>query len=119
MPTGRLLLSGAKGADVAVGGSALRALDPLAVIADAAVHATATGRGVEAPLVEAVLAEEMHRRQVQRGPARGASTRLEHCRATPECGELVAFGFGFGSIRFRETAVLFFLKSINENNGRD
>lgn len=62
-----------------------------------------------------MFAEEMHRGQVQRGPTGGASTRLEHCRAVTERGELVAFGLGFGSVRFCETAVLeVSLPSTNE-----
>lgn len=117
VPTGGLLLGGAKGTNVAIGGSALGALDTFSTvkIADAVVDATAGGGRVQAALVEAVFTEEMHRWQVQCGPAGGASTRLEHCWAAPECVQFVAFGLGFGSVGFCEAAVLeVFLLSTNK-----
>lgn len=48
----------------------------------------------------------MHRWQVERLAARGASTCLEHGRAAAKGGELLAFGFGFGAVGFGEAAVL-------------
>lgn len=116
VPTGGLFLGGAKGTNVAIGGSALGALDTSTVnIADAVVDATAGGRRVQAALVEAVFTEEMHRWQIQCGPAGGASTRLEHYWAAPESGQFVAFGLGFGSVGFCEAAVLeVFLLSTNK-----
>lgn len=62
-----------------------------------------------------MFTEEMYRRQVQRGSAGGASTRLKYCRAAAECSEFVAFGLGFGSVGLCEAAVLEgFLMSANE-----
>lgn len=62
-----------------------------------------------------MFAEEMYRRQVQRGSAGGASTRLKYCRAAAECSKFVAFGLGFSSVGLCEAAVLEgFLMSTNE-----
>lgn len=113
MPIGGFLLGRAKGPDIAVGGSALGALDLFS--ADAVVDATGCGGRVQAALVEAVFTEEVYRWQVQRLPAGGASTCLEYCWAAAQCGEFVAFSLGFCSVGFCEAAVLeVFLVSTRE-----
>lgn len=86
MPVCALLLRFAEGADVQVGRGAFRALRNLVVDL------------VEAALVEGVLAEEVHRWQVQRTAASGASPRLKDSRLGPEVGDFLSLGFGFGAV---------------------
>lgn len=95
MPVSALLLRFAEGADVQVGRRALRAFRNLVVDL------------VEAALVEGVLAEKVHRGQVQCAPASRASPRLKHSRLGAQVGDFLSLGFGFRAVALDQTTVLY------------
>ena len=86
MPVRALLLRFAEGADVQVGRGAFRTLGNLVVDL------------VEAALVEGVLAEEVHRGQVQCAATSRASPRLKDSRLGAQVGDFLSLGFGFRAV---------------------